>query len=59
MKEQEKNTGAEFVEALEEIRKDPEQLEQLRREWAREVKRESKKGPAGAMAAMFMKAVRF
>lgn len=54
-----KDNTAELVQAVEDIRKDPKELEKLRKDWARMTARESKKGAAGSMTAMFMRAVRF
>lgn len=51
--------AVDMVKALDKVRKNPRERERLNREWERMTARESKKGPAGDMVALFMKAVRF
>ena len=51
--------SVDMVKVMDEVRKNPRERERLNREWERMTARESKKGPAGQMTALFMKAVRF
>ena len=47
---------AEFAQAL---KNNPAERERMNKSWERMTKNEAKKGPAGQMTAMFMKAIRF
>jgi hypothetical protein len=59
MENRKEMNGNEMLEALEELRKDPKEREKMNKSWERMTARESKKGQAGEMTAMFMKAIRF